>query len=416
MRNAFRGYYRPTDAELQEVWSDGLLIFDTNALLNLFRYTRETREEFLAAMHARQSDLWIPHQVGKEFHERRLHVVHQTHKAFIDISTSLEKMKKSAESLRGTFKMHPSLDADGIAHSIEEAIARASADVDQARERHAEYRDGSIVDAIFREITDLFAGRVGPPYSDERLKELHKEADERYELKVPPGFEDADKGDARMYGDFILWMQILDHAEKVKRPAIFVTQDSKPDWWYRVGGETFGPRPELIAEYIDRSSQLVHFYDPTRFLSFYAQDAGVRLKTSSISEVEKLTAADRADAKVRQHRSALIAERDFLRSQLRSANRPGAYQMSIGDSVLREFELDDRLSRINEALGVFKAAPNTEQSATQIKLLLAEQHQIMGELRRLKEDHIEPWRAKQDDLMVRIDQIDSEIADLDDLF
>ncbi|MFD2793669.1 PIN domain-containing protein [Promicromonospora vindobonensis] len=416
MRNAFRGYYRPTDDELNDVWSDGHLIFDTNALLNLFRYTPETREEFLEAMRARRDDLWIPYQVGKEFHERRLGVVQQTHKAFVDISASLEKIRKSADALKGSFNMHPSLDADGIAQSIEEAIQGALADVDGARERHAEYRDGSIVDDIFREVTDLFADRVGPPYSDARMKELYSEADARYERKQPPGYEDADKGDARMYGDFILWMQILDHAEETKRPAIFVTQDAKPDWWYRVGGETFGPRPELIAEYLDRSSRLVHFYDPKRFLRFYAQDAGVRLKTSSISEVEKVSDGGWAADRVIRHRNSLMAERDFLKNQLRGAHRSGAYQKSMGEDVLREFELDNRLSRVNDALADFKSAPYSGEVMSQMNLLLVEQHQIVGELRRLKEDYIEPWRAKQDDLQVRIDRIESEIADLDNLF
>ena len=33
MRTAFRGYYAPSKEELAEIWDDGLLILDTNALL-----------------------------------------------------------------------------------------------------------------------------------------------------------------------------------------------------------------------------------------------------------------------------------------------------------------------------------------------------------------------------------------------
>lgn len=90
MKSAFRGYYPPTEDELEVLWTEGLLVLDTNALLNLFRYTANTRREFLDVLTSRLEDLWIPHHVGVEFHRRRLDVIHEQRDAFSSIRKSIE--------------------------------------------------------------------------------------------------------------------------------------------------------------------------------------------------------------------------------------------------------------------------------------------------------------------------------------
>ncbi len=81
----------------------------------------------------------------------------------------------------------------------------------------------------------------------------------RYENKIPPGFKDAEKASKgedsyyyfdglrfeRQYGDLILWKQLLLKAsdENVDN-IIFITDDSKEDWWYKInsnGNKTIGP-------------------------------------------------------------------------------------------------------------------------------------------------------------------------------
>lgn len=71
MRRAFRGYYPPSPEEFDKLWAEGLIVLDANALLNFFRYSASTRDELLKLLRDRQEQLWIPHQVGLEFHRRR---------------------------------------------------------------------------------------------------------------------------------------------------------------------------------------------------------------------------------------------------------------------------------------------------------------------------------------------------------
>ncbi|WP_353843445.1 PIN-like domain-containing protein [Mesorhizobium sp.] len=68
MRKLFHGYYEPTEKEFEKIWSDGLLVPDTNVLLHLFRFMPERRAEILAAFKSFGDRLWLPYQVASEFH------------------------------------------------------------------------------------------------------------------------------------------------------------------------------------------------------------------------------------------------------------------------------------------------------------------------------------------------------------
>jgi len=46
MRNLFPGFYDRTAEELSMLWQEATFVFDTNMLLNLYRYQEETRKRF----------------------------------------------------------------------------------------------------------------------------------------------------------------------------------------------------------------------------------------------------------------------------------------------------------------------------------------------------------------------------------
>jgi hypothetical protein len=104
----------------------------------------------------------------------------------------------------------------------------------------------------------LFEGRVGlAPKSHGVLDEWYKELEKRFEYRIPPGYRDAKKSDIflhggliykQRYGDCLVWFQILQHTNHTKSSSVvFVTDDTKDDWWLRINGMTVGPRPELLV-------------------------------------------------------------------------------------------------------------------------------------------------------------------------
>lgn len=47
MKNSFRTFYPPTQDEFSTMWDKGLFVFDTNVLLDLYRFTTNTSQKLL---------------------------------------------------------------------------------------------------------------------------------------------------------------------------------------------------------------------------------------------------------------------------------------------------------------------------------------------------------------------------------
>ena len=296
MRNRFRSHYAPTEADLAALWKDGLVVLDTNAILNLFRYTKSTREAFIAVLDAKQSSLWIPHQVGLEFHRHRHGVVFEQKAAFEKTINALSLIQKAASKQLAELHLsrHPLIDLKDLEAQLCANIETLQESIKEMQARHTDAEGLAEVEQTFQRISDLYDGRVGDPYSSDKLAEIYQDGANRYRKSTPPGYKDSEKGEPDMYGDLVIWMQLLDKGREDKCPVIFITDDGKDDWWLKVAGETKGPRPELVEEYFLESGQRIHFYSPQRFLAF-ASDSGVSVTEQVKTEVEKLSTARNID-------------------------------------------------------------------------------------------------------------------------
>lgn len=67
MKGMFPQYEERTVEEFKSAWKDGLFVFDTNVLLNFYRYQTATRKELIDILHQLPNRIWIPHHVGLEF-------------------------------------------------------------------------------------------------------------------------------------------------------------------------------------------------------------------------------------------------------------------------------------------------------------------------------------------------------------
>lgn len=289
MREMFRAYYQPTPMEMSDLWNEGMVILDTNALLNLFRYSGRTRDDFFKALVAKTDSLWIPHQVGLEFHRRRITIINHQSKAFGDIEAALTKARGQAENALNGYKRHPSLDIGPMRAEFSDSISALIQGLRDAQKHHEEVVLATKTnDDILAEITDLYHGKVGEPFSQDKLDAIYREGVQRYDEQVPPGYKDATKNEPDRYGDLVLWRQILAHATEEKRAAIFVTDDQKEDWWYTVDSERHGARPELVEEYYVASGERVHFMTTDRFLDFAKSEVN-DIHTESVDELERLS-------------------------------------------------------------------------------------------------------------------------------
>lgn len=320
MRNSFRAYYAPAGQELEGIWSDGTIVLDTNTLLNFFRYTPSTRDEFLRVLESLSSSLWIPYQVGLEFQRRRLDVISATSEAFSKIKDSVVTAKNTVAKSLNEYKHHPSLNRAEIIAELEGLFRVFSEKMDDRERGHEEWISGAgDPDRTFARISDLFSERVGEPFSAEERAAIEVEGETRYEKKIPPGYKDSGKTNGNQFGDLIIWKEILRFGAVNNQPLIFVTDDAKEDWWRIERGKTQGPRVELIDEYWEASGKRIHFYEPLQFLRFAKERTQIPVSNDSLEEVEEVSNAnERALRVLRERRDRLQRQRH---SQIRSIER-----------------------------------------------------------------------------------------------
>jgi hypothetical protein len=273
MKELFKGYYRPTQEEFDNLWSECIFVFDTNVLFKFYRYSEATRGILLDIFSRFAERLWIPHQVALEFHYNRLTVISDQEQAYAKVRDPLSKIIPLLNSIGN---QHPFINDLNIIDPIKNNIEAWLEELVKAETEHPNLLNQDTVLGI---ITDLFEGKTGDAYSQEKLIELFKDGEARYEKEKPPGFKDKSKKEFKIYndtlikdayGDFIIWSQIIDKANEggQPKPVIFVTDDVKEDWWLGFKGKIIGPRPELALEFKHRVGTQFYMYQTEHFMEY----------------------------------------------------------------------------------------------------------------------------------------------------
>lgn len=357
MRNGFEEYYQPTEDEFLQLWSTAEIVLDTNVLLNLYRYSEETRNILLDILDAFEDQLWLPHQAALEYHRRRPDVIYDQRRIYEAVIASIgsvpEKMREDLKEFVAR-KHHPVLDLTDFLARIGTELETFAEEVETLRFDHPNW----ITKDPIRDYLDiLYEGRVGEAFRDERLAELYKSGAKRYEKQVPPGYEDARKGDNSQYGDLLLWSQILDRAKETGRPIILVTDDRKEDWWWRSKGRIIGPRFELTREIRDYAGVDFYMYPADRFLEQAISHLERQTPTEAIEEIR--------DVRRREE------ERQDQPSYHVASRLAGIAIHSAGDTVIVDLQaLDPQgnpypspggdLNRYTIVLGTGQAIPDLE--------------------------------------------------------
>src|SRR5215203_5650928 len=224
MKETFRGYYRPSEDEFKSLWENCLFIPDANVLLNLYRYSKETTDDWLKVFRQIADRLWMPHQAALEFQENRLGVIAEQVERYNEVSKVVEEVRKNLQTglddlqLR---KRHSAIDPDELLGKVDDLFGTFQRRLEELEQRQPKVHEE---DTIRNQIDSLFEGKVGPPpQSQDYLERLYEEGDLRYQIKRPPGYMDkAKKKDGARaysygelvirteYGDLILWKQILE--------------------------------------------------------------------------------------------------------------------------------------------------------------------------------------------------------------
>jgi hypothetical protein len=304
MKNFFPGHYLPTDDDLRLQWEKGIFIFDTNVLLNIYAYPEKARMEFLDTLESLCAMTWIPYQVMLEFHRNRFKRISSANKSVVELR---DLIKKSLQSVEQGFKSIQFEKRDTGIDNIDDRISKfklAGNDILDAVQTACEKLAGAnLNDAVAHRLSQLYSDRVGqPPKDQEELQKLLKDAEHRFDQKIPPGFADAKDKNAvdyhrglryeSKYGDLIVWRQIINHIREVKAThVIFVTAERKNDFWLKDDRDnTIGPLPELVEEFfMETGCESFWMYSPEQFLEQAKIRDNKLVSSNTIDEVREVS-------------------------------------------------------------------------------------------------------------------------------
>ncbi|MGF9872889.1 PIN-like domain-containing protein [Bacillus tropicus] len=298
MKTIFPEFYKYDQDEFKDIFNDCYFVIDTNVLLNLYRYSEITADELLEILKGVSDRLWMPYQVGVEYHFNRVNVILEQQLAYDNIC---QKIDSQATELISKFKKglnnrHPKIHADTIAQKMQDSFNEIITDLKQDKEKHPNLLSE---DRIRDTLNELYAGKIGDPYTQEQLEKIYEEGAERYKKKMPPGFEDEkDKKDKTKeydgivyldeFGDLVVWKQIIDKAKNDQKPIIFVTDDVKEDWWQIEKGRTIGPRVELLNEFRREVDVPFYMYKSEQFINQIQLHLSEEVNEVAIKEIEDL--------------------------------------------------------------------------------------------------------------------------------
>lgn len=314
MKTTFAGWYAKTPEQLKTLWDAALIVPDTNILLHLLRHSAEVRSQLMDVFERKQASLWIPYQVGIEFQRRRLDVQQHALDAYDRVGADLTKFVNQTKDALNQYRAHPVIDIERELSAVDVFQADFQQRLAAAKAQHPTEE----FNASFAKVTELFAGKVGAKPRPERIAAIHKEGNDRYAKKIPPGFEDAKKaaegGDK--FGDLVIWMEMIEKSKADKRPIIFVTDDGKSDWWHIHRGKKVGPHPALVEEFLATTGQEFHVYELLQFLR-YAAVTGSEIKEESVRKIADSLVAG-AEAETPPSDSERSKSQKALRAELRS--------------------------------------------------------------------------------------------------
>jgi hypothetical protein len=282
-------YKTVSPEEYRAVLRNGLVVLDTNSLLDLYRYHEETRKNFLRLYESIGDNLWIPQHVMFEFLERRVDVLDERRgypDAVVEelqglISTYKERVLTWANRVN-----LPSGGKDEIVGVIENASREVGERIrNLSRDDSLNGAEDTPKDPVLAALEPIILGCIGDPLPPDELKEARAEARKRIVDRRPPGYMDANKKGENADGDYLIWYETLREAARRQVDVLLVTRDQKQDWWRIEKGQAKGPRWELADELESRAGTRLYMLRPASL----GQHAPQPLPEKSLEDAKRVS-------------------------------------------------------------------------------------------------------------------------------
>ena len=302
MIEEFISPYKIDKEKEKRLWKNAIFIFDTSALLDFYAIPKQTRDTIYKTFQSLKDRLWLPAQVIYEYLNHKDTILEKIIKEqYAPIKTDLNKIQMDSKMIDDIINRtknsdkHPYFEQnnlnklkkeiDSFIQKIQTIKENISKDIEKVEKEILDCKNN---DDIYNNIKKNF--QYGKKFTYSEILEIVKEGKLRYEFKIPPGYKDkGDKEGFQIFGDLIIWKEILKYSKKQKKSIIFITDDIKEDWCYKDKKATepriFSPREELIKEIEEYSSVEFWMYNLPQFLYYSNKYFNSEIEEKEIEEL-----------------------------------------------------------------------------------------------------------------------------------
>ena len=191
----FESYYAADNDAVKTAVQSGLVTPDTNVVLHFYRFQPEARDELFGALEKLGDRVWLPHQVGLEFHRNRLTVMHEQENYFSKTRGEIDATIKTLYGQLRAFGRRIGVREDrieNISAGIDMLHTNLTEEIAKSEKANEVRLDGHGSDEVLPRIHGLFRDRVGGPMEPGELEEALREAVRRVAERIPPGYKDND--------------------------------------------------------------------------------------------------------------------------------------------------------------------------------------------------------------------------------
>ena len=293
--------YQLSDSKEKTLWENAIIVFDSSALLDLYFSPKSERVNIITQIFKKlEGRLWLPNHVQYEYLKNREKIIKKPIKEkYAPLRERIKRLavdnkcSQIAKDLDGIIRettnsnKHPHLKQDEL-NTFKNIVGRFTKETENFKKEIEKFQKtiSDEINIIEKEIADVENNddvlesletyfQVGREFTFQEIIAITKEGDHRYKFKIPPGYGDYQKGEKKgtqIFGDLIIWKQILEFSKEERKPIIFITNDIKKDndWGYLDKKATevriSSPREELIKEIKDHSSVDFWMYNFPQFL------------------------------------------------------------------------------------------------------------------------------------------------------
>ncbi|WP_375364096.1 PIN-like domain-containing protein [Klebsiella grimontii] len=337
MRSNFDGFYGITEDTVGEVFTSNetVFIFDTNILLTLYRCEEETRNQFFAIWRKIKDQCWFPHHVCLEYQRNRLNVVKGSRDSLTAVQKKIDNAITSLRKDLSTDEFNKTISRySNLRGELDIFLEKVTNLANEFESNSINIRNNKIDffsshDVIRDQIDELTEGHIGPePESQDIINQINHLGKTRYKYNIGPGFEDAkDKKNVFYsykninydgeYGDYYVWHQMLDYVtSNQNKNVVYVTNDAKSDFFFKIDGKVRGPNESLITEMKSRGAQKFLLQNINTFLHHANAHLNARIDDTTISELTNASPLNKGSVDVLK-----LLTRQIIRKNIHELSR-----------------------------------------------------------------------------------------------